>query len=142
MHGDAPVAVGFNQLGVCPFRNNGNGCRERGDEGTAKPAVGTDAAGNSQDFGTSWWRLSNHSTSGDSHTEETLSSEIVKVFGCRPMMTAPRTLGPASANLQGRKPRNVGRSGASDAMGISSLAVCAGRSLNAFCGRDQEGWRT
>ncbi|MEA2956852.1 MAG: hypothetical protein QOJ58_2352 [Alphaproteobacteria bacterium] len=28
-----------------------------------------------------------------------------KVFGCRPMMTAPRAPGPASANLQWRKPR-------------------------------------
>jgi len=27
---------------------------------------------------------------------------IVKVCGCRPMTTAPRPLGPASANLQGR----------------------------------------
>ena len=31
-----------------------------------------------------------------------LESGHVKVFGCRPTMTAPRTLGPASANLQGR----------------------------------------
>src|SRR5438105_12454161 len=29
----------------------------------------------------------------------------VKVFGCRPMTAGPRTRGPASANLQGRKPR-------------------------------------
>ena len=45
-------------------------------------------------------------------------SAVVKVFGCRPMMTAPRTPGPASANLQGRKPREVGRDGASHAMGF------------------------
>src|SRR5260370_38594825 len=31
-------------------------------------------------------------------------SECVKVFGCRPMTTAPRTPGPASANLQAKKP--------------------------------------
>jgi hypothetical protein len=30
------------------------------------------------------------------------TSDIVKVFGCRPMKVAPRTRGPASANLQGR----------------------------------------
>src|SRR6266704_514227 len=52
----------------------------------------------------------------------------VKVFGCRPMTTATRTPGPASANLQGRKPRDMGRRGASDAMGISSLSpTCAVR---------------
>src|SRR6266404_6025891 len=34
-----------------------------------------------------------------------LRSEFVKVFGCRPMKVVPRTAGPASANLQGRKPR-------------------------------------
>jgi hypothetical protein len=47
---------------------------------------------------------------------------IVKVCGCRPMTTAPRPLGPASANLQGRKPWEMWRSCASDAMGISALA--------------------
>ena len=57
------------------------------------------------------------------------------------MKVVPRTPGPASANLQGRKPREVGRGGASDAMGILSLAVCVGCSLNAVCGCDQEGWQ-
>jgi len=33
--------------------------------------------------------------------------QFVKVFGCRPTTLPPRTLGPASANLQG----NRGRSG-------------------------------
>jgi hypothetical protein len=37
------------------------------------------------------------------------TSVRVKVFGCRPMMTAPRTRGPAFANLQGRKPREVAK---------------------------------
>ena len=37
------------------------------------------------------------------------------------MKVAPRARGPTSANLQGRKPREVGRGGASDAMGISVL---------------------
>jgi len=36
------------------------------------------------------------------------TSASVKVFGCRPMMTAPRTPGPAYANLQWRKPRRCG----------------------------------
>ena len=70
-----------------------------------------------------------------------LMPAFVKVFGCRPMMTVRRTSGPASANLQGRKPRDVGRGDASGAMGISSRAVCVRRLLNAFCGRDREGWR-
>ena len=38
------------------------------------------------------------------------------------MMVARRTPGPAYANLQGRKPREVWRGGASDAMGIWVLA--------------------
>src|SRR6266478_906145 len=38
-----------------------------------------------------------------------VTSAVVKVFGCRPMMTAPRTRGPAFANLQGRKPREVAK---------------------------------
>jgi hypothetical protein len=33
------------------------------------------------------------------------------------MKVEPRARGPASANLQGRKPRDVGQRGASDAMG-------------------------
>jgi hypothetical protein len=40
------------------------------------PAVGTDAAANLQDFGTSRWWLSAHATSGDFHTEEALRSAI------------------------------------------------------------------
>src|SRR5665647_2185422 len=53
------------------------------------------------------------------------------------MMVARRTPGSAYANLQGRKPRDVGRGGASDAMGISSFG---GRSQGALttcvgCGR-------
>src|SRR6266481_5523885 len=55
------------------------------------------------------------------------------------MMTAPRTPGPASANLQGRKPRDVGHCGASDAMEISALAVCCRRALTAFLGSDELG---
>jgi hypothetical protein len=39
------------------------------------------------------------------------------------------------------KPRDVGRGGASGAMGISSQAVRVGRTLKAFCGRDRAGWR-
>jgi hypothetical protein len=57
------------------------------------------------------------------------------------MMVARRTPGPAYANLQGRKAREVWRGGASDAMGISSQAVRFGSWLNAFCGRDREDWR-
>src|SRR5664279_2623795 len=44
------------------------------------------------------------------------TSESVKVCGCRPMKVARRALGPAYANLQGRKPRELWRGGASDAM--------------------------
>src|SRR5215218_10551096 len=57
------------------------------------------------------------------------------------MTVARRTAGPAYANLQGRKPRDVGRGGASGTMGISSLAVCVRGSLNAFCGLDRAGWQ-
>src|SRR5882757_5326610 len=64
---------------------------------------------------------------------------IVKVFGCRPMMTAPRTPGPASANLQGRKPREVGRSSASDAMGFSALVICCARALSSCLGSGRGG---
>jgi hypothetical protein len=48
----------------------------------------------------------------------------VKVCGWRPHDGGAARTGPAYANLQGRKPREVGRAGASDAMGISSRAVC------------------
>jgi hypothetical protein len=44
----------------------------------------------------------------------------VKVCGCRLMKVQPRTPGPAYANLQWRKPREVWRGGASDAIGILS----------------------
>src|SRR6266478_6476615 len=40
------------------------------------------------------------------------------------MKVERRARGPAYANLQGRKPREAWRGGASDAMGISALAVC------------------
>src|SRR5258708_12517735 len=55
------------------------------------------------------------------------------------MMTAPRTPGPASANLQGRKPRDIGHCGVSDAMEISALAVCCRRALTASLGRGRRG---
>src|SRR5437762_7524607 len=55
------------------------------------------------------------------------------------MMVARRTRGPAYANLQGRKPRDVWRGCASDAMGISALAVCCGTALNACLGSDRGG---
>src|SRR5258708_39555514 len=54
-------------------------------------------------------------------------------------MTVPRTPGPAYANLQWRKPREVWRSCASDAMGISALAVCCRRALNASLGSGRRG---
>jgi len=44
---------------------------------------------------------------------------IVKVCGCRPHEGgAARTVGPAYANLQWRKPREMWKGRASDAMGI------------------------
>jgi hypothetical protein len=49
------------------------------------------------------------------------TSENVKVRGCRPMKVERRAPGPAYANLQWRKPREVWRGGASDAVGISRL---------------------
>ena len=54
------------------------------------------------------------------------------------MTVVPRTPGPASANLQGRKPREVWRGGASDAMGISILAVCCRGVLDVCLGCDDE----
>src|SRR4029450_8267252 len=54
-----------------------------------------------------------------------------------PMMVARHTRGPAYANLQGRKPREVWRGRASDAMGISASAVCRRGPLNACVGSDQ-----
>ena len=47
--------------------------------------------------------------------------------------------GPAYANLQWRKPREAWRGGASDAMGISTLAVCCRDTLNACLGSDRGG---
>src|SRR5947209_20458069 len=49
-------------------------------------------------------------------------SGFVKVFGCRPHEGGAAHTGPAYANLQGRKPREVWSGRASDAMGISVLA--------------------
>ena len=53
------------------------------------------------------------------------------------MKVVPRTAWPASANLQGRKPREVWRGCASEAMGISASAVCRRGLLNACAGSDQ-----
>jgi hypothetical protein len=53
------------------------------------------------------------------------------------MMVARHTQGPAYANLQGRKPREVWRGRASDAMGLSASAVCRRGLLNACVGSDQ-----
>jgi hypothetical protein len=55
------------------------------------------------------------------------------------MMVARQTLGPASANLQGRKPRDVWRGCASDAMGISSLAVGCQGVLSTSAGSGRRG---
>src|SRR5271168_1522629 len=53
------------------------------------------------------------------------------------MKVARRAPGPAYANLQWRKPREVRRGRASDAMGISASAVCRRGLLNASVGSDQ-----
>ena len=55
------------------------------------------------------------------------------------MTVARRTPGPASANLQGRKPRDVGQCGASGAMGISSRAVCCRGGLTGCLGSGRWG---
>ena len=55
------------------------------------------------------------------------------------MMEARRTPGPAYANLQGRKPREVWRGGASDAMGISALAVYCRGALSTCLGSGRRG---
>src|ERR1700716_24166 len=55
------------------------------------------------------------------------------------MTVAPRPPGPASANLQWRKPREVRTGRASDAMGISSLAVRCRSALIACLGNDRGG---
>src|ERR1035437_4286722 len=60
---------------------------------------------------------------------------VVKVCGCRPHDGgAAHAGGPAYANLQGRKPREVWQGRASDAMGISAQAVCCRGALNACFG--------
>src|ERR1700739_4393384 len=55
------------------------------------------------------------------------------------MMVARRTRGPAYANLQGRKPREVGSGGALEAMGIWSLVLCCRSALSACLGSDRGG---
>jgi hypothetical protein len=55
------------------------------------------------------------------------------------MMVARRTLGPAYANLQGRKPREVWGGFASDAMGISAQAVCFRGALTGCLGSGRWG---
>src|SRR5665213_1592247 len=55
------------------------------------------------------------------------------------MMVARRIPGPAYANLQGRKPWEVWRGCASDAMGISALAVCCGAASDARWGGERGG---
>jgi hypothetical protein len=55
------------------------------------------------------------------------------------MMVARRTPGPAYANLQGRKPREVGQCGTSDAMGISSFSVCYQGALSTTVGSGRRG---
>jgi hypothetical protein len=69
-----------------------------------------------------------------------VSVAFVKVCGCRPHEGgAARTAGPAYANLQGRKSREVWRGSASDTMGISSLAVRCRGALTIVVGSDQRG---
>jgi hypothetical protein len=66
---------------------------------------------------------------------------LVKVFGCRPHE--------GWAGLRGRRPQTSkgGKRGTSGETvrqtlwGFRPLAVRVGRSLNAFCSRDREGWR-
>ena len=55
------------------------------------------------------------------------------------MKVARRAPGPAYANLQWRKPREVWRVGASDARGIPTLAACCRGRLNACLGIDRGG---
>ncbi len=55
------------------------------------------------------------------------------------MMVVRRAPGPAYANLQWRKPRDVGRGGASGAMGISSLRVCCPGALTTSVGSGRRG---
>src|SRR5664279_3862928 len=59
----------------------------------------------------------------------------ILIYSARPHEGgAAHTAGPAYANLQGRKPRDVGRGGASDAMGISAWVVCCRCALSACLG--------
>ena len=64
---------------------------------------------------------------------------VVKVCGCRPDDGGAADAGPAYANLQGRKPREFGGGGASEAMGISSPAVCCRSAVSGCLGRDRGG---
>ncbi len=71
---------------------------------------------------------------------ESRMTENVKVCGCRPHEGgAAHTAGPSYANLQGRKPRGVGRGVASDAMGISSLGVRCRGALTTAVGSGRRG---
>jgi hypothetical protein len=59
---------------ACPLSTSSKGVGDKqGVTKTAQPAVGTDAAANSQDFGTSRWRLYCQATSTASHAEEALA---------------------------------------------------------------------
>ena len=55
------------------------------------------------------------------------------------MTVARRMRGPAYANLQGRKPRDVEQCRASDAMGISSRSVCCRGGLTGCFGSGRRG---
>ena len=55
------------------------------------------------------------------------------------MTVGRRPLGPAYANLQGRKPREIEQGGASEAMGISAPAVCCRRALTGYLGSGRGG---
>jgi hypothetical protein len=71
-----------------------------------------------------WNARSNHVAVGTKRTcrGRLMMSAPVKVCGCRPHEGgAARTVGPAYANLQWRKPREVWKGCASDAMGIYSV---------------------
>ena len=64
----------------------------------------------------------------------------ILIYSARPHEGgAAHTAGPAYANLQGRKPRDVGRGGASDAMGISAWVVCCRCALSACLGSGRRG---
>src|SRR5260370_7797222 len=56
------------------------------------------------------------------------------------MEMVPRTPGPASTNIQGRKPREVGQYGASDAMGISARGPLPAW-VDRLFGKRSMGWR-